>query len=158
MFIENYRQENSESIMAGGDATPIPYPKLSAEDWRVWKVFLPVRSQNIDKTAATSLSPRLMYFYEGIPYGVTEEIRRASQHFDAVEVWRKREIDKDPIAVGLAGGERYLIARWGMEKLIPFARIKKNMPLILGWKFATHPITLIVALTGIFYATWGLFM
>jgi len=158
MFIENYRQENSESIMAGGDARPIPYPKLSAQDWRAWKTFLPVRSQNIDKNAAPNLSPRVMYFYEGIPYGVTEEIRRASQYFDAVEVWRKREIDKDPIAVGLAGGERYLIARWGMEKLIPFTRIKKSMPLILGWKCATHPISLIIALTGIACVTWSMLM
>ena len=158
MFIENYRQENSESIMAGGDARPIPYPKLSAQDWHAWKTFLPVRSQNIDKNAAPNLSPRVMYFYEGIPYGVTEEIRRASQYFDAVEVWRKREIDKDPIAVGLAGGERYLIARWGMEKLIPFTRIKKSMPLILGWKCATHPISLIIALTGIACVTWSMLM
>jgi hypothetical protein len=158
MFVENYRQENGESIMAGGDATPIPYPKLSAEDWRVWKTFLPVRSQDIDKRTAADLSHRALYFYEGIPYGVTEEIRRASHYFDTVEVWRKREFDKDPIAVGLIGGERYLIARWGMEKLIPFAKIKKSMPLILGWKYATHPISLIIALAGIGYATWSMLM
>jgi hypothetical protein len=158
MFIENYRQENSESIMAGGDARSIPYPKLSAQDWRAWKMFLPVRSQNIDKKAAPNLSPRVMYYYEGIPYVVTEEIRRASQYFDAVEVWRKREIDKDPIAVGTLGGERYLIARWGMEKLIPFTRVKKSMPLILAWKCATHPISFITALTGIAYVSWSMFM
>jgi hypothetical protein len=158
MFVENYRQENGESIMAGGDARPIPYPKLSAEDWRAWKIFLPVRSQNIEKKAAANLSPRSLYFYEGIPYGVTEEIQRASQYFDNVEVWRKREIDKDPIAVGLVGGERYLIARWGMEKLIPFARIKKSMPLILTWKYATHPLSLVSFLAAIGYASWSLFM
>lgn len=158
MFVENYRQENGESIMAGGDACPIPYPKLSAEDWRAWKTFLPVRSQNIEKKAAANLSPRSLYFYEGIPYGVTEEIQRASQYFDNVEVWRKREVDKDPIAVGVLGGERYLIARWGMEKLIPFSTIKKSMPLILAWKYATHPFSLISAFAGVGYATWALFM
>jgi hypothetical protein len=158
MFVENYRQENGESIMAGGDARPIPYPKLSAQDWRAWKTFLPVRSQNIDKKAAANLSARSLYFYDGIPYGVTEEIQRATQYFDAVEVWRKREIDKDPIAVGLVGGERYLIARWGMEKLIPFTTIKKSMPLILGWKYATHPASLVTALAGVAYATWSMLM
>jgi hypothetical protein len=139
MFVENYRWKDAESIMAGGDAAPIPYPKLSAEDWRVWKTFLPIRSQNVDKLAAYNLSSRSLYFSERIPYTVTEEIKRASQYFDRVEVWRKSEVNKDPIAVGVVGGERYLIARWGMEKLIPFATIKKGMPLILGWKYATHP-------------------
>jgi hypothetical protein len=99
-----------------------------------------------------------LYFYEGIPYGVTEEIRRASQYFDAVEVWRKRELDKDPIAVGLVGGERYLIARWGMEKLIPFATIKNSMPLILVWKYATHPISLVSSLAGVGYLMWNMLM
>ena len=32
MFVENYRRKDGEWLMAGGDATPIPYPKLSAED------------------------------------------------------------------------------------------------------------------------------
>ena len=36
MFVENYRQENAESIMAGGDATPSAYLIISAQDWRVW--------------------------------------------------------------------------------------------------------------------------
>src|SRR5918995_364111 len=140
MFVENYRVETKDSIMAGGDATPIPYPKLSAEDWRVWRTFLPVRSQSVDKLSATKLSPHLLYFSEGIPYAATEEIQRASQFFDKVEVWRKRAVEKDPIAVGVLGDERYLIARWGMEKLIPFETIKRSMPLVLGWKYATHPL------------------
>jgi hypothetical protein len=156
MFVENYRRKDGESIMAGGDATPIPYPKLSAEDWRVWKTFLPVRSQNVDKVAASNLSARSLYFSERIPYEVTEEIRKASQHFDSVEVWRKRVVDKDPIAVGVLGEDRYLIARWGMEKLIPFATIKKSMPLILGWKYATHPAGILTGLTGLGLLVWNI--
>jgi len=158
MFVENYRRENAELMIAGGDATLIPYPRLSAEDWRVWQIFLPVRSQNIDKRAAGNLSPRSLYFYEGIPYEVTTEIRRASQYFDAVEVWRKREIDKDPIAVGVIGEEHYLVARWGMEKLIPFATIKKSAPLILAWKYATHPVALFSGLAGLGYLVWSMLM
>jgi hypothetical protein len=38
-----------------------------------------------------------------------------------------------------------------MEKLIPFASIKKSMPLILGWKYAMHPISLFAASAGIGY-------
>ena len=67
----------------------------------MWKTFLPVRSQNVDKVAASNLSARSLYFSERIPYEVTEEIRKAGQHFDSVEVWRKRVVDKDPIAVGV---------------------------------------------------------
>jgi hypothetical protein len=158
MFVENYRRENAELMVAGTDPMPIPYLKLSAEDWRVWRTLLPFRSQHIDKKAATNLSARSLYFYEGIPHEVTTEIRRASQYFDAVEVWRKREIDKDPIAVGVLGEDRYLVARWGMEKLIPFTTLKKSMPLILAWKYATHPISLFSALAAIGYIGWSLLM
>jgi hypothetical protein len=52
---------------------------------------------------------------------------RGTRHFDEIEVWGKREIRKDPIAVGLMGnGDRYLICRWGMDKLIPFEKIKSR--------------------------------
>ena len=52
---------------------------------------------------------------------------RGANYFEEIEVWGKREIRKDPIAVGLTGnGERYLICRWGMDKLIPFERIKSR--------------------------------
>ena len=41
MFVENYRLDT----MIGGQAqTAIPYPKISDEDWRKWKAFLPVKS------------------------------------------------------------------------------------------------------------------
>ena len=61
-----------------------------------------------------------------IPYSVTDEIRKANPYFERIEVWRKHEIEKDPIAVGIAGGQRYMIARWGVDKLIPFETIKKS--------------------------------
>jgi hypothetical protein len=52
---------------------------------------------------------------------------RGARHFEEIEVWGKRKIRKDPIAVGLTGnGERYLICRWGMDKLIPFDKIKSR--------------------------------
>ena len=63
----------------------------------------------------------------GIPPDVCQEMVRGASHFEEIEVWGKREIRKDPIAVGITGnGERYLICRWGMDKLIPFERIKQR--------------------------------
>jgi hypothetical protein len=53
------------------------------------------------------------------------------------------------------GQERFLIARWGMEKLIPFEAIKKSMPLILAWKFATSPMGVLVELTGLGLLAWN---
>ena len=157
MFVENYRLENAESMMAGGDARPIPYAKISDDDWRVWTTFLPVRSLTVDKIAARNLSERSLYLTQGIPAAVTTELRKATEYFDEIEVWRKRRVDKDPIAVGLQAGERYLIARWGMEELIPFETIKRSRPLILAWKYATHPLAAIAGLGGMVYLAFSLF-
>jgi hypothetical protein len=155
MFVENYRQENAGSIMAGGDARPIPYPKIFPEDWRVWNLFLPVRSLNLDRPAALKVKEQSLYFAYDVPYSVTAEIQKAIQYFDQVEVWRKRAVNKDPIAVGVIGDDRYLIARWGMEKLIPFETIKKTIPLVLAWKYATSPLGALVGLFGVGLVVWG---
>lgn len=152
MFVENYRRENSESMMAGGESSPLPYPKISDGDWRVWSTFLPVRSHNLDRAAVDSF--RTTSLGEGIPLQVATEVRRASQYFDRVEIWRKNQVEKDPIAVGVLGQERYLIARWGMEKLIPFDSIKKSVPLVLAWKYATSPFAITVALAGMSLLAW----
>ncbi|HEY7715834.1 MAG TPA: hypothetical protein VIE90_15085 [Candidatus Binatia bacterium] len=154
MFVENYRRENAESIMAGGEAAQPPYPRISAEDWRVWTTFLPIRSHNLDRRAAANFSTTSLH--EGIPSQVATEVQRASQHFDKVEIWRKNQIEKDPIAVGVLGQERYMIARWGMEKLIPFEAIKKSMPLVLAWKYATSPLAVMVELAGASLLAWNL--
>jgi hypothetical protein len=156
MFVENYRRETAESIMAGGESNPIPYPRIGEEDWRVWATFLPVRSHNLDRVAASKFSS--LALEEGVPLQVAVEIQKASRHFDRIEVWRKNQVEKDPIAVGLRGHERFLIARWGMEKLIPFEAIKKSLPLILAWKYATSPLGVLVELTGLSLVAWNLLL
>jgi hypothetical protein len=154
MFVENYRRDNAESIMAGGESAQLPYPRISDDDWRVWSTLLPVRSHNLDRKATMNLSRTA--FYEGIPREVVTEVQKASQHFDKVEIWRKRQVDKDPIAVGVLAQERYLIARWGMEKLIPFDTLKKSMPLVLAWKCATSPLSIMVEMVGVGLLAWHL--
>ena len=153
MFVENYRRENAESIMAGGEARPMPYPRISDEDWRVWAIFLPVRSHNLDRIAASKFSTTALD--EGIPLQVAVEVQKAGQHFDKVEIWRKNQVEKDPIAVGLLGQERFLIARWGMEKVISFEAIKKTMPLVVAWKYATSPLGVLLELAGLSLAAWS---
>lgn len=155
MFVENYRRENDKSIMTGGGARPIPYPKISDEDWRVWKTFLPIRSHHFNRAAAFNLAMGFLYPSRGMPYEVATEIRRASEYFDKIEVWRKREIEKDPIAVGLQGEDRYLIARWGMDKLIPFEQIKRKMPLVLAWKYGPSALGALAGLAGVGFVVWS---
>jgi len=122
MFVENYRLDT----MLGGQAqTVIPYPKISEEDWQKWKAFLPVKSVPFGKKVLLRKTKTFLQTAYGIPFDVYHEMVRGADYFEEIEVWGKREIRKDPIAVGIAAnGERHLICRWGMDKLIPFERIK----------------------------------
>ncbi|HEU4343618.1 MAG TPA: hypothetical protein VFU31_18870, partial [Candidatus Binatia bacterium] len=67
-------------------------------------------------------------------------------------------VEKDPIAVGYQGPDRYLIARWGMEKLIPFETIKKSVPLVLAWKYGTEALGIIAGLAGLGFMVWNLLL
>jgi hypothetical protein len=124
MFVENYRFDT----MVGGQAQIlIPYPKIPDQDWQKWKAFLPVKSALSHKKMLLHNSKNFLDTAYSIPPDVCHEIRRGANYFEEIEVWGKREIRKDPIAVGLTGaGERYLICRWGMDKLIPFEKIKSR--------------------------------
>ena len=154
MFIENYRLEDPP--LGGGTGhtnEAIPYPAISDEEWKVWTAFLPVRTE-IDEEFLSGASP-LMYA-QTLPPKVREELKRANRFFDRVEIWGKREIEKDPIAVGYQGNDRYLIARWGMEKLIPFEAIKKSMPLMLAYRYAISGLALLAGLAGFNILLWHL--
>ena len=154
MFVENYRLE--EPPLGGGRGLTneaIPYPTISDEDWKVWTAFLPVRTE-IDETFLSGASPQL--YEQTLPPKVRDELQRANRFFDRVEVWGKREIEKDPIAVGYQGNDRYLIARWGMEKLVPFEIIKKSLPLILAYKYGIYSLRLLAGLAGLGFLVWNL--
>ena len=154
MFVENYRLEDPP--LGGGTGhtnEAIPYPAISDEEWKVWTAFLLVRTE-IDEEFLSGASP-LMYA-QTLPPKVREELKRANRFFDRVEIWGKREIEKDPIAVGYQGNDRYLIARWGMEKLIPFEAIKKSMPLMLAYRYAISGLALLAGLAGINILVWHL--
>ena len=124
MFVENYRLDT----MIGGQAqTAIPYPKISDEDWQKWKAFLPVKSASFCKKVLLNKKQSFLEAAYGIPFDVSHEMVQGANYFEEIEVWGKREINKDPIAVGITeNGSRHLISRWGMDKLIPFERIKSR--------------------------------
>jgi hypothetical protein len=126
MFIENYRFEN----MVGGQAlTVVPYPEISAEDWKAWQAFLPVRTEyKLSDLSKTGLIINL-----GIPRAVAQQITDARQHFQEIEIWGKLNLYEDPIAVGLLDGRRYLICRWGMDSLVPFETIKQRSGMYRVW-------------------------
>ena len=154
MFVENYRLEDPPHGGGTGHTNEaIPYPAISDEEWKVWIAFLPVRTE-IDEEFLSGASP-LMYA-QTLPPKVREELKRANRFFDRVEIWGKREIEKDPIAVGYQGKNRYLIARWGMEKLIPFEAIKKSMPLMVAYRYAISGLALLAGLAGFNILVWHL--
>ena len=102
MFVENYRLDT----MIGGQAqTAIPYPKISDEDWQKWKAFLPVKSVPFCKkgrfTKARPFSK---------PLNVSDEMIRGAGYFEEIEIWGKREIRKDPIAVGITQDRESVIS------------------------------------------------
>src|SRR5439155_27129018 len=116
MFVENYRLEDPP--LGGGTGhtnEAIPYPTISDEDWKVWTTCLPVRTE-IDEELLTGVSPLL--YAQTLPLKVRGELRKANRFFDRVEILGKREIEKDPNAVGYQGDGRYLIARGAVDKLV----------------------------------------
>ena len=124
MFVENYRLDT----MIGGQAqTAIPYPKISDDDWQRWKAFLPVKSAPFCKKVLLHREKTFLHNAYDIPPEICRKMLQGASYFEEIEMWRKRQIRKDPIAVGITGnGERYLICRWGMDKLIPFEKIKSR--------------------------------
>ncbi len=153
MFVETYRLE-APPVGGGTSRTTeaIPYPTISDDDWKVWTAFLPVRTE-IDEKFLRGQSPRL--YVQTLAPKVRDELQRANRFFDRVEVWGKREIEKDPIALGYQGNDRYLIARWGMEKLVPFEVIKKSLPLILAYKYGIYSLRLLAGLAGLSFLVWN---
>ena len=147
MFVENYRVDT----MIGGPAqSMIPYPKISDEDWLKWKAFLPVKSEVICKKEVLGKPEAFLHTVYGIPTDVCQDMRQGARHFDEIEVWGKRRISKDPIAVGLTGnGERYLICRWGLDKLIPFEKIKSR-----SWLYHLQNFGVTLLTSGAFWL-WG---
>lgn len=139
MFVENYRVDT----MIGGQAqTTIPYPRISDADWQKWKAFLPVKSEPFCKKVLLRKTQSFMRAAYGIPHHACDEMIRAARHFEEIEIWSKREISKDPIAVGITeNGERYLICRWGMDKLIPFERIKSRSWIYQIQNFGVNVLT-----------------
>src|ERR671931_88232 len=67
-----------------------------------------VRTMNLDQCAVEKLGERGLQFSYGVPADLAPDVRTASKHFEKVEVWRKREVMKDPIVVGVLGDQRYI--------------------------------------------------
>jgi hypothetical protein len=43
-----------------------------------------------------------------------------------------------------------------MEKLLPFETLKRAMPLVLAWKFATSPLAVFAEFAGLALLAWNL--
>jgi hypothetical protein len=144
MFVENYRLD---SMIGGQVQSAIPYPKISDEDWQKWKAFLPVKSVPFCKKLLLHKKKTFLKTVYGIPPDVCDEMVRGTSYFEEIEIWGKREIYKDPIAVGITeNGARHLICRWGKDKLIPFESIKSR-----SWLYHLQNFGLILLATKEFW-------
>src|SRR5262245_7223695 len=139
MFVENYRLDT----MIGGQAqTVIPYPKISEQDWHIWKAFLPVKSAPFGKKVLLHETKNSLRGVYGMPFEVYHEMTWGADYIEDMEVWGKQEMYKDPIADGIArNGDRHLICRWGMDKLIPFDSIKNRSLLYHIHNFGVNLLT-----------------
>ena len=98
----------------GPGAAQIPYPKISDEDWQTWKAFLPVKAVPFCKKMLLGREKAFLHIGYDIPLEICRKIAQGASYFEEIEIWRKRQIRKDPIAVGItANGERYLICLLG---------------------------------------------
>jgi hypothetical protein len=113
---------------------------------------LPVRTgYKISDLSKAGLSIRL-----GVLPGAAQQIVEARQHFDEIEIWGKQNLYKDPIAVGLLDGRRYLICRWGMDSLLPIETIKRRAGMYRAWNMLASAVNneVFVAATGML-TLWG---
>lgn len=136
----------------------VPYPEISAEDWKAWQAFLPVRT----KYKVSDLSKMGLVINLGVPTGAARQIVEARQHFDEIEIWGKRDLYKDPIAVGLLDRRRYLICRWGMDSLLPFETIKRRSGMYRAWNMLVSaannelfgPVAAVLTIWGSIIIMW----
>jgi hypothetical protein len=133
MFIENYRLEN----MVGGQAlTAVPYPEISAEDWKAWQAFLPVRT----KYKVNDLSKGGLVINLRVPTGAAQQIVEARRHFDEIEIWGSETSIKTLSQSGFLDKRRYLICRWGMDSLLPFETIKRRSGMYRAWNMLVSAV------------------
>lgn len=135
MFVETYRREDDDSIMAGGDSTVIPYPKLTTKEYLIWNHFLPETIRIYD---LASKYGHFKYIKCPLQINVLLEQEYEIRRFQKVVVLRA---EIDPIAIGItSSNDMYLLARWGGAKLIPFSVLKRSYILENIWaKIFTGP-------------------
>ena len=96
----------------------IPFKKLSAKEYEIYKKFLPRLYGESDFSS---------YNFDIIPSDVLLTLKecRNKRMFDWYDI-RTMEQDKDPALFGFIQDDVYLLARWG-DALIPFAEMEKSV-------------------------------
>ncbi len=118
---------------------------LSPEEIVIWKAWLPTAySTNTDGWRNMK-----NYAFDRIPMPVVEQWKRHKESglFDAFEIWTPEDsvVVDDPILVGVAGNNRYLLARWGETdaNLVTFADIKAALKKREYRKFWTNDMLIV---------------
>lgn len=115
-LIEKLDLEGQQSLISAdseGKDQRIPYPKMKAEEERVFLTLYPVKSK-VNKYSAGI-----------IPLRVLQIIAWGKDIFESMEVWHARVADPDPVLVGLLDGDTFLLARWG-NALRPWKELQEE--------------------------------
>lgn len=95
-----------QTKLANPEKSPVPFMVLNQFQTRILQAICP-ESREVSK-----------FEREPIPLPVLSAIAlsRAEGYFTKIEIWADNE-SPDPVAVGIRDDHKYLIARWGAEKL-----------------------------------------
>lgn len=114
----------------GDTFTRIPYPRMKAEEEKVYSVLFESQVDVGEHDAGI------------IPLRVLQVVAHARSLFEEVEVWYPEVHDPDPVLVGKRrppgrtyGWEFFLLARWG-DVLVPFEELRERAIIKLrkDWK------------------------
>ena len=98
------------------------FRELKEYDLIIWRRFLPKRYRlSVEKEWKE-------YSYDIIPTEVLQEMRFAKNSglFQDLEIWTTERTNRDPLLVGILGGRRFMISRWG-ERLLSFDEIMETV-------------------------------
>ncbi len=125
-FLDLSAQAERYTKMHVGEITEVfASVRLEGNELEIWRYYCPTTYREADMSN---------YSFDTIPLSILKYWKEVKEKyaFDGFEIWtteRPRIIVGDPLLIGIYGGIRYLLARWGKETsvLLPFAEVRTRV-------------------------------
>lgn len=104
--IDELGLEGQKKLLDGENERPVPFKYMNEKLIRIFKILCP-STVELENYCKTPIPLEVL----GIIY-----LCKKDKYFDSIKVWYD-DVNPDPIVIGERGDERYMIARWGDEKL-----------------------------------------